>query len=95
MYNVVLKIFKALSDPTRIDIVKMLLVKKELSCQELMTHFPLSQPALSHHFSKLIDSEILTARKDGTNHYYKVNQDYLDKLGIDIQKIFKHQGRVS
>lgn len=91
MSSIVIKIFKALADPTRIDIVKMLLVKKELSCQELMTHFSLSQPALSHHFSKLIDSEILMCRKDGTNHYYKVNQGYLDKLGIDIQKIFRQK----
>lgn len=91
MSNIVLKIFKALSDPTRMDIVKMLLVKEELSCQELMTHFPLSQPALSHHFNKLIDSEILMCRKDGTNHYYKVNQDYLDKLGINIQKMLRQK----
>lgn len=84
-----LKIFKALSDSTRINIVKKLLTKKELSCQELMSHFPLSQPTLSHHFNKLIDAEILTVRKDGANHYYAVNQDYLDKLGIDIQKIVK------
>lgn len=89
MTNSVLKIFKALSDPTRINIAKKLLTRKELSCQELMSHFPLSQPALSHHFNKLIDAEILTVRKDGTNHYYAVNKDYLDKLGIDIQKIIK------
>lgn len=84
MDTIVLKVFKALSDQTRIDIIKKILARKELSCQELMSHFPLSQPTLSHHFNKLIDAEILTVRKNGANHYYTVSQEYLNKLGIDI-----------
>lgn len=84
-----LKVFKALSDQTRIKIVKKLMDNDEVSCQELMKHFPLSQPTLSHHFSKLIDSGILHARKDGVSHYYSVNRTYLASLGIDIDKIAK------
>ncbi len=84
-----LKVFKALADPTRIKIVKKLLDNDEVSCQELMTHFPLSQPTLSHHFGKLSDSGILKARKDGVSHYYSVNRTYLTSLGIDIDKITK------
>lgn len=84
-----LKVFKALADQTRIKIVKKLLGNDEVSCQELMKHFPLSQPALSHHFSKLLDSGILHARKDGVSHYYSVNKTYLAHLGIDIDKITK------
>ncbi len=91
MPGVVLKVFKALADPTRINIIKKLLTKKELSCQELMSHFPLSQPTLSHHFNKLVDSGILSLRKDGVNHYYEVNRQYLKKLGIDIQQIVDQQ----
>lgn len=86
-----LKIFKALSDNTRIDILKFLLTKKEISCQELSKRFPLSQPTLSHHFNKLIDANIIIKRKNGVSHYYSVNQKFLKEKGFDIKKITKKE----
>ena len=82
-----LKIFKAFSDETRIDILRSLLAKKEISCRELSGRFPLSQPALSHHFNKLIDAEIIIKRKNGTAVYYSINYKYLQNYGFDIKKI--------
>ena len=88
MNSQVIKLFKALSDKTRIDIIKYILGNgKELSCQELLDKFPLSQPTLSHHFNKLIDANVLNERKEGVNHIYSINYQYLKELGIDIQKI--------
>ena len=89
MVNNTLKVFKALSDQTRIKILRKLVANDEVSCQELMKYFPLSQSTLSHHFSKLVDSGILHARRDGVSHYYSVNKAYLTGLGIDIEKITK------
>ncbi len=83
----IVSVFKALSDETRIDILRLLLGKKEIACQELLSNFPLSQPTLSHHFNKLIDANILNERKEGVNHIYSINYHYLQKLGIDIKKI--------
>ncbi|MBI2051999.1 helix-turn-helix transcriptional regulator [Candidatus Roizmanbacteria bacterium] len=85
-------IFKALSDPTRVSIVRKLLSEKEVSCQMLRTQFSLSQPALSHHFNKLIDANIITVRKNGTSHFYSINKIYLKNLGIDIQKTIERGG---
>ncbi|AHB40142.1 TPA: ArsR family transcriptional regulator [candidate division WWE3 bacterium] len=84
-----LKVFKALANRTRIKILKKLVDDEELSCQELMKHFPLSQPTLSHHFGKLIEGGILRVKKDGVSHYYSVNKTYLAGLGVDIEKITK------
>jgi len=84
-----LNIFKALADQTRMRIVKTLIEKNDMSCQELMKHFRLSQPTLSYHFGKLLNSGILHARKDGVNHYYSVNKAYLKRLGLDIDTIAK------
>ncbi|MBI2021921.1 helix-turn-helix transcriptional regulator [Candidatus Daviesbacteria bacterium] len=82
------KLFKALSDETRVDIIRHLLDNgKELSCQELLDKFPLSQPTLSHHFNKLADANILKVRKVGASHFYSIDREYLKNLGIDIQKI--------
>ena len=87
MSKQIVGVFKALSDKTRIDILRHLLGKKEIACKELLSNFSLSQPTLSHHFNKLIGANILNERKEGVNHIYSINHDYLKKLGIDIQKI--------
>ena len=88
MNKQVVKLFKALSDETRIDIIRHIFNNgKELSCQELLDKFSLSQPTLSHHFNKLIDANILNERKEGVSHIYSINYQYLKELGIDIQKM--------
>jgi|SRR3989338_9227513 len=87
MSRQIIGVFKALSDKTRIDILRHLLGKKEIACKELLSNFSLSQPTLSHHFNKLIDANILKERKEGVNHIYSINYQYLRQLGIDIQKI--------
>lgn len=89
MSGFIIKIFKSLSDPTRFGMIKFLLQKKEFSCQELSKKFSLSQPALSHHFNKLIEAKIITMRKDGSANYYRINKEYLNNLGIDIKKIIQ------
>ena len=87
MSKQIVGIFKALSDETRIDIIRHLLGKKELSWQGLLNNFSLSQPTLSHHFNKLIGANILNERKEGVSHIYSIKYQYLKELGIDIEKI--------
>ena len=87
MSRQIVNVFKALSDETRIDILRHLLGEKEIACKELLSNFSLSQPTLSHHFNKLIDANILKERKEGVSHIYSINYQYLKELGIDIQKI--------
>lgn len=88
MSQQLVKIFKALSDQTRLDIVKHLLrLKHECSCQDMQELFPLSQPTLSHHFNKLIDAQILKVRKHGASHYYAIDSAYLKTIGINITRL--------
>ena len=89
MSRQIIGVFKALSDETRIDILRHLLVEKEIACKELLDKFPLSQPTLSHHFNKLIDANVLKVRKEGASHFYSIDNDYLKNFGIDIHKIVK------
>lgn len=93
MSEIVVKIFKSLSDPTRYGIIKSLLQKKEFSCQELSKKFSLSQPALSHHFNKLISAKIINVRKNGTENFYSINRAYLKNMGIDIKKVIAKGGK--
>lgn len=80
-------VFKALGNKIRLDIVRSVLLKREVSCRELLEKFPLSQPTMSHHFNLLLQSKILLMRKDGTRHYYKINTDKLHALGINLAKL--------
>lgn len=81
------KIFQALGNKTRLDVVKLILAEKEISCQKLLEKFPLSQPTMSHHFNLLLASGILNARKNGVRHYYTVNTRKLRSLGVDLTKL--------
>ena len=81
------KIFQALGNKTRLDVVKLVLFEKEVSCQKILEQFPLSQPTMSHHFRLLLDNGVLSARKDGVRHYYAVNTKKLNSLGIDLSKL--------
>lgn len=91
MSKKIVKLFKALSDETRIDIIRYLLNNgKELSCQQLLNRFSLSQPTLSHHFNKLTDANILKVRKEGARHFYSIDRQYLKSIGIDIKKLIRN-----
>ena len=81
------KIFQALGNKTRLDIVRAVLTQEEISCQELLKQFPLSQPTMSHHFGLLLDSGVINVRKNGVRHFYRVDTKKLRSLGINVVKL--------
>jgi ArsR family transcriptional regulator len=85
--NKTVKILKALADTTRFEIVKDFLSGHESICPEVKMKLSKSQPTLSHHINKLLNADILTETKRGTNCYYKVNEKYLKTLGINLRKM--------
>jgi len=72
-------IFKALSEPTRREIL-MLLGSGEKSAGELAQHFENTWPTISHHLSVLKDAELVESRRDGTTIYYSLNTTVLQDL---------------
>lgn len=80
-------LIKALADPARIKILKLLSAGQELSCQEISGQIDLSQPAFSHHIGKLSEAGILIIRKVGTQHFYRLNLPFLSKAGINLKKL--------
>jgi DNA-binding transcriptional ArsR family regulator len=70
--------FKALADPTRIRILNLLAVSPEPVCVcDLVEHFPLGQPTISHHLKILRDVGFVVAERRGTFMHYRVNRDCL------------------
>ncbi|HPL62553.1 MAG TPA: metalloregulator ArsR/SmtB family transcription factor [Syntrophales bacterium] len=59
-----LKVAKALSDPNRLKIIKML-QRKELCVCELQANLGIAQPTVSKHLKILEGAGLVTFRKDG------------------------------
>jgi DNA-binding transcriptional ArsR family regulator len=74
------KVFKALSDPTRYEIVKMLVRDEELGCGDFDCVFSKSKPAMSHHYKVLENAGLVAFRKDGIRVYYRLERERLDSF---------------
>ncbi|MDZ7822543.1 MAG: metalloregulator ArsR/SmtB family transcription factor [Candidatus Marinimicrobia bacterium] len=73
-----LKIFKALADQTRLNIVSMLSCREMCAC-ELLEKLSISQPTLSHHMKILIASGLIKSRKNATWVYYSIDRATIKK----------------
>lgn len=83
-------ICKALSDANRLQIVR-LLTDGELCACELLEHFQITQPTLSHHMKVLAECDLIRNRKEGKNTYYALNCETLTAFrtfieGLNCQK---------
>jgi DNA-binding transcriptional ArsR family regulator len=66
------RVFKALADPTRREILR-LLGKGEMSAGDLADRFDMTKPSMSHHFTVLKEADLVTCRREGQQLYYAIN----------------------
>jgi ubiquinone/menaquinone biosynthesis C-methylase UbiE len=71
------KIFKTLSDPTRVRILA-LLEREELAVQDLMTVLGMAQSRVSRHLAILREAGVLADRRDGTFVFYRMSPSLPD-----------------
>jgi len=71
------RIYKALADPTRRDILR-LLRQRAMTAGELADHFTLSKPTLSGHFAVLREAGLIHAEKSGTTITYRLHLSVLE-----------------
>ena len=81
-------VLKSLADELRLSIVqKLLRDDTETPSSELVNScanvLKLSQPTMSHHFSRLVQAGVLSERKSGTEKFYQINRDLLVQAGVD------------
>jgi ArsR family transcriptional regulator len=72
-------VFRALADPTRREIVK-LLRRKALSSGEIAEHFPTAWATISRHLGVLRDAGMITAERNGNSIVYELNATVLQEL---------------
>jgi len=70
------KVFKALSDKTRQDILQ-LLEDQAYTVGEIVAKFDLSQPTISRHLSVLKEADLVIDQRRGQNVIYRLNDPAL------------------
>ena len=80
-------VFKAISDPTRREILK-LLNDKYLSAGEIAKHFDISKPALTKHLNILREAELVSSEKQGNFVIYSINVTVLQQALSGFMAIF-------
>jgi ArsR family transcriptional regulator, arsenate/arsenite/antimonite-responsive transcriptional repressor len=81
------EVFKALGDPTRLEIISLLSESNKLCVNVIADKMGMSQPAISQHLKILKNAGILEAQKIGLYVHYSIDknnakeyQDYFNKL---------------
>ncbi len=73
------RIFKALNDSTRRDILEML-KQGDLTAGEIANAFSISKPSISHHLDLLKQSGLVESVKEGQFVKYSLNTTMVDEI---------------
>ena len=73
-------IFKALSDPIRLQILKKLYSEESVCVCKLVDMFDISQSKLSYHLKMLLSANLIDKTSQGKWNYYSVNKDSISRV---------------
>jgi DNA-binding transcriptional ArsR family regulator len=75
--------FKALSDPTRREILR-LLSSGEKTAGEIAERFDMTKPSVSHHFAVLKEAGLIRSRREGQQIIYALNTTVVEDVAARI-----------
>ena len=78
-------LFSALSDPTRLRIISVLL-ENEMNVGDIAAQLGMTESAVSHQLRGLRQMRLVRSRKDGRQVFYALDDDHVAKLyrmGLD------------
>lgn len=81
------EIFKALSDPTRREILRMLR-EKPMAAGELSDAFPITKGSLSHHYNILKSAELVRVERRGQFLVYSLNTSVFEDAMTMLVDLF-------
>ena len=84
--------FKAIADPTRREILR-LLRRGEMTAGKLAERFDMTKPTMSHHFAVLKEADLLTSRRDGQQIWYGLNTTVVQDLMSWAMDLMHSEGR--
>ena len=72
-------VFRALSDPTRRQILRML-AEQDLPAGAIAAAFPVSKPSISHHLAVLRQAGLVQVQRSGQQLIYSLNTTVFDEV---------------
>lgn len=85
-YDINAKVFKALSNSSRLKIINMLSQGEKCACT-ILKDFDFTQPTLSHHMNVLMECGLVVCRKDGIWSYYSLDLTNGNRLVLFLMNI--------
>ena len=76
------EVFRMLADATRVQVL-WALVSREMSVNDLATHIGKPAPSVSQHLAKLRMARLVRTRRDGTQMFYRLENDHVRQLVTD------------
>ena len=70
----------AFGEKNRIDILRLLKEREEVTCKDLERHFHFSGSTAYHHISILSRTGIVKTRSQGKTIFYSINKDYMRQM---------------
>lgn len=77
---------KALSDPTRREILN-LLKQRKLSAGEITDNFQITAAAISRHLSVLKEADLIEDTREGKYIFYELNTSVLEEIMLWITEL--------
>lgn len=88
-------VFKALSDPNRRQVIKLLRKNDAMKAGEIAEHFSISKPAISEHLKILKNANLIYSEKKGQFVEYSLNTSIFEEIISFFFEIIpeKNQGK--
>jgi DNA-binding transcriptional ArsR family regulator len=85
-------VFKALADPTRREILR-LLGKGEMTAGRLADRFDMTKPSMSHHFAVLKEADLVSTRREGQQIFYALNATVMQEMMTWLWDLLRDGGK--
>ncbi|TLX95952.1 MAG: winged helix-turn-helix transcriptional regulator [Thaumarchaeota archaeon] len=83
------RLFYALAEPTRRDIIELLASNGQLSATDISNNFAVSAPAISQHLKVLREANFVRVEKRAQQRIYRINLEAMSEIEGWIQEMTK------
>ena len=86
------ELFKALADPTRRDVLRLLRGGSH-TAGELAETFPMTRASLTHHFNVLKSAGLVRSERRGQHQLYSLNTSVFEEAANLLMDLFGKNGQ--
>lgn len=88
MIDIIQKVFKAIGEPTRIKIMKLIYTQPMCVC-EISAALEMLQPRISQHMRILKEADLVTEQREGYFTYYSLDKQRLAQVLQSFQQFIQ------